>query len=139
MKNKIFVLSGIIIFVFAGIAAIKPGGPDSFRNERNLKVLPKDISTGALDSVMSQYCEALNVGCDFCHAQSKTNKEDIDFASDDKPEKEITRIMMKMTAAINKDFFDYTLTYQAGETMAVSCMTCHDGFPRPELKHKKIE
>jgi hypothetical protein len=135
MKNKAIVLLGVICFVLLGVAAIKPVGS----KERNLKVLPKDISQGALDTVMNQYCKALNVGCDFCHAESKTNKEDIDFASDDKPEKEIARIMMKMTAAINKDFFDYTLTYQAGETMAVSCMTCHDGFPRPELKHEKKE
>lgn len=135
MKSKSMVLLGVICFVLLGVAAVKPTGS----RERNLKVLPKDISQGALDTVMDQFCKALNVGCDFCHAESKTNKEDIDFASDDKPEKEITRLMMKMTAAINKDFFDYTLTYQAGETMAVSCMTCHDGFPRPELKHEKKE
>lgn len=135
MKNKAMVLLGVICFVLLGVAAVKP--TDS--RERNLKVLPKNISQGALDTIMDQFCKALNVGCDFCHAVSKTNKDDLDLASDDKPEKEITRIMMKMTAAINKDFFDYTLTYQAGETMAVSCITCHDGFPRPELKHEKKE
>jgi Photosynthetic reaction centre cytochrome C subunit len=134
MKNKAVVILGLIAFVFIGIAASKP----SFKNkERNLKVLPKDISGGALDSVMEVYSRQLNVGCDFCHAPSKANKDDIDFASDDKPEKEITRQMMRMTAAINKDFFDYTIVYKAEETMAVSCYTCHDGFPRPEMKHEK--
>ena len=44
---------------------------------------------------------------------------------------------MKLTAAVNKDYFDYTIVYKAGETMAVSCYTCHDGFPRPDLKHQK--
>lgn len=135
MKNKAFVLFGVTCFIILGIAAVKPMGS----GERNLKILPKDISDGALDTIMDQYCKALNVGCDFCHAESKANKEDLDFASDDKPEKEITRIMMQMTAAINKDFFNYTLTYRSDETMAVSCMTCHDGFPRPELKHEKKE
>ncbi|HEY9492253.1 MAG TPA: c-type cytochrome, partial [Nitrososphaeraceae archaeon] len=90
-----------------------------------------------LDSVMESYSKHLNVACDFCHAKSKTNPQDLDHASDDKPEKEITRQMMRMTAAINKDFFDYTIVYKAGETMAVSCYTCHDGFPRPEMKHEK--
>jgi len=133
MKNKAVVFLCLIAFVFIGIAASKPAG----NKERNLKVLPKDISNADLDSVMEGYSKALNVSCEFCHSESKAIKGDIDYASDDKPEKEITRQMMKMTAAINKDFFDYTIIYKAGETMAVSCYTCHDGFPRPELKHEK--
>ena len=132
MKNKVVAIVGIAAFVFFGIAASKPAGT----KERNLKVLPKDISNTDLDSVMEGYSKALNVDCDFCHAENRT-KNDIDFASDDKPEKEITRMMMKLTAAINKDYFDYTIVYKAGEIMAVSCYTCHDGFPRPELKHEK--
>ena len=132
MKNKFVAIVGLALFVFIGIAASKPAG----NKERNLKVLPKDISDADLDSVMKGYSKALNVDCDFCHAENK-DKNDIDFASDDKPEKEITRIMMKLTAAVNKDYFDYTIVYKAGETMAVSCYTCHDGFPRPELKHQK--
>jgi len=132
MKNKIVAIVGLALFVFIGIAASKPAG----NKERNLKVLPKDISDADLDSVMKGYSKALNVDCDFCHAENKA-KTDIDFASDDKPEKEITRMMMKLTATVNKDYFDYTIVYKAGETMAVSCNTCHDGFPRPELKHQK--
>jgi hypothetical protein len=134
MKNKLTVVLGLAAFVFMGMAASKPGIK---RDERNLKVLPKDISNADLDSVMEAYSKHLNVSCDFCHANSKINPNDLDYTSDDKPEKEITRQMMRMTAAINKDFFDYTIIYKAGETMAVSCFTCHDGFPRPEMKHEK--
>ena len=134
MKNKLIVVLGLAIFVFIGMAASKPGLKTG---ERNLKVLPKDISDADLDSVMETYSKHLNVSCDFCHAKSKINPDDLDYASDDKPEKEITRKMMTMTAAINKDFFDYTIIYKAGEMMAVSCFTCHDGFPRPEMKHAK--
>ena len=132
MKNKIIVLLGLLAFVFIGIAATKP----AVTTERNLKVLPKDISNADLDSIMGYYSKSLNVDCNFCHAENKT-KNDLDYASDDKPEKEITRMMMKLTAAVNKDYFDYTIVYKAGEKMAVSCYTCHDGFPRPELKHEK--
>ena len=130
MKNRVFVILGLIAFVFIGIAASRP------TTERNLKVLPKDISDADLDSVMKIYSRQLNVGCEFCHVSDPVKS---DYASDDKPEKEITRQMMRMTAAINKDFFDYTIIYKAGETMAVSCYTCHDGFPRPDLKHAKKE
>ena len=132
MKNKAITMFGLGIVVFTCFAAIAP-----LKNERNLKVLPKDISNADLDSIMESYSKQLNVSCDFCHANSKTNPQDLDLASDDKPEKEITRQMMRMTAAINKDFFDYTIIYKAGETMAVTCYTCHDGFPRPEMKHEK--
>jgi len=134
MKNKFIAVLGLAAFVFIGIAASKPPVKN---NERNLKVLPKDISNADLDSVMESYSKQLNVACEFCHANSKINPQDLDYASDDKPEKEITRQMMRMTATINKDFFDYIIVYKAGETMAVSCYTCHDGFPRPEMKHEK--
>jgi hypothetical protein len=132
--NKIIVFIALAVFVFIGIAAT---GLSTRNAERNLKVLPKDISNADLDSIMETYSKQLNVSCDFCHADSKVNKNDLDYASDDKPEKEITRQMMRMTAAINKDFFDYKIVYKAGEKMAVSCYTCHDGFPRPEMKHEK--
>jgi cytochrome c5 len=124
------------------VAATKPSSTSSVAIAtadtgifKNLKVLPKDISKEKLDSVMHHFTAALGVKCNFCHAMGSNGHPD--FASDDKPEKEITRIMMKLTAAINKDYFDYTILYKAGETMAVSCYTCHDGFPRPELKHEK--
>ena len=133
MKNKFLVVIGLIAFVVIGLAASRP----KMVNERNLKILPKDISDSDLDSIMEGYAKHLNVSCDFCHAESKANKNDLDYTSDDKPEKEITRQMMRMTAAINKDFFNYSVVYKAGEQMAVSCFTCHDGFPRPELKHEK--
>lgn len=124
---------GILAFIILGIAAGLPKG----NNHENLKVLPKDISDADLDSLMAGFERALNVGCDFCHAKSKINPTEPDFASDDKPEKEITRTMMKMTESINKDFFNYIIQYKANELMAVSCKTCHDGYPRPELKYEK--
>ena len=95
MKNKLIVSFVLLVFVFIGIAATRPPARN---NERNLKVLPKDISNADLDSVMETYSKHLNVSCDFCHANSKVNKKDLDYASDDKPEKEITRQMMRMTA-----------------------------------------
>jgi len=39
-----------------------------------------------------------------------------------------------MTKVINKDFFNYTISYKANELMAVIYKTCHRGKPRPELK-----
>lgn len=135
MKKKLLVMAGVLAFIILGYAA---GFPVRSKHE-NLKVLPKDISDADLDSVMAGFERALNVGCDFCHTKSKTNPNEPDFASDDNPQKEITRIMMKMTEAINKDYFSYTIIYKPDELMAVSCRTCHDGYPRPEFRFKKPE
>jgi uncharacterized protein YneF (UPF0154 family) len=49
MKNRVFVILGLIAFVFIGIAASRP------TTERNLKVLPKDISDADLDYVIKIY------------------------------------------------------------------------------------
>lgn len=123
------VLLGLLSLLFVGVTAIKPGNPV----HENLKVLPRDISNADLDSVMTGFEKALGVDCAFCHAKSKTQPADMDWPSDEKPEKEITRKMMKLTEMINKEFFNYTITYTANELMAVSCKTCHRGKPRPEL------
>lgn len=132
MKNKIVVILGLSAMVFFGVAANRPAKP----LHENLKVLPKDISNADLDSVMSGFEKGLGVGCDYCHAKSKTSPADLDWASDDKPEKEIARKMIKMTEMINKEFFDYAIQYKANELMAVTCKTCHGGKPRPELKEE---
>jgi hypothetical protein len=124
--KKIIVLAGIMGFVFMAMAAqtLVQDLP------KNLKVLPKNISEKKLDSVMGHFEMALGVKCDFCHTlDKKTNS--IDFARDDKPEKEITRKMMLMTNAINKNYFTYNGKYDPNAIQAVSCATCHRGNPRP--------
>lgn len=132
MRNTIAVTLFLFLFVLIGIAATDP---EKLKHE-NLKVLHKDISNADLDSVMAGFERGLGVSCDFCHSKSKTNPSEMDFASDAKPEKEITRKMITMTEMINKEFFDYIIEYKANELMAVTCYTCHDGFPRPDLKRK---
>lgn len=127
------VFSILLVFVFIGMAGIKPAAG----THENLKVLPKDISDADLDSVMAGFEKSMNVNCEFCHARNKLIPSQMDYASDDKPEKEITRKMMKVTEMINKELFNYTIAYKANELMGVSCKTCHDGFARPELKYEK--
>lgn len=130
-KKKGIALFSIAIVVFAGLSATGITKPE----HENLQILPKDISKADLDSVMNSFEKALGVSCDFCHAKDKNDPEAIDFVSDDKPEKEITRKMMRMTSMINKEYFDYIILYKAGELMAVSCNTCHLGNPRPTDTH----
>lgn len=124
-------IAGILVSVFmlAGIAATKP--PEE-RHFKNLKVLPKDISMDDLDKVMDNFKESLGVKCGFCHAPSKDSTvHRPDFASDDKPEKNIARQMMKMSGKINKKYFSYNKNDQSQLLPTVECMTCHHGKPRP--------
>ncbi len=71
---------------------------------KNLQILPKDISEHDLDSVMHHFTGALGVKCNFCHVRNEAAKQ-MDFASDDKPEKKIARKMMLMAIDLNKNYF----------------------------------
>src|ERR1700693_4095643 len=117
-KSIVILLVGL--FIVFGIAATNPAEDHKFKN---LKVLPKNISPEELDKVMDNFKDALGVHCSFCHAPSKdTSNHHPDFASDEKPEKNIARKMYKMTGKINKKFFSYNKS-EAGEMMpTVECM-----------------
>jgi len=121
---------GLVAFVIAG-SAFSPAGN---LQERNLKVLPKNISNEKLDSVMNSFEHALGVKCNFCHAKSKNDPEKLEYASDDKPEKEIARKMMIMTNDINKKYFNFNDTEDPEIIQSVNCLTCHRGEPHPESK-----
>lgn len=130
--KKISAALAFTAFVMIGIAATVP--PEEHPN-KNLKVLPKNISHEDLDKVMDGFKAALGVKCNFCHAPSKDSADHhLDFASDDKPEKNIARHMMKMTAKINKKYFSFNKD-EKGETVpSISCITCHRGNPHPDGK-----
>jgi hypothetical protein len=130
--KKLAVSLVFIVFIGAGIAATRP--PEEHVH-KNLKVLPKDISDDDLDKVMDGFKAALGVKCNFCHAPLKdTTSHHLDFASDEKPEKNIARHMMRMTAKINKKYFSFNKNEQGETIPAVSCITCHRGNPHPEAK-----
>jgi hypothetical protein len=130
--KKFAVALTLIAFMVIGMAATRP--LDS-KPKRNLKVLPKDISHDDLDKIMDSWKVALGVKCGFCHAPSKdSSSRHLDFASDAKPEKDIARHMFRMTAKINKKYFDFDKDDKGTVIPAVSCLTCHRGEPHPETK-----
>ena len=131
-KNKYTVIALIIAVTFASIAATTPATQPT---ERNLKVLPKDISHDSLDHLMDYYKVALSVKCSFCHAKSLTKPKKNDFASDANPIKEITRKMILMTDEMNAKYV-HTITHPANDSTAlqiVTCNTCHRGKAKPDV------
>jgi len=99
--------------------------PDKFAN---LKVLPADISKGELMQTMRGFAFALNVRCPYCHVEKSKKDLDLDFAADDKQPKSTARIMLTMTAAINRD---YVGKIGKPEPIRVQCVTCHHGLTQP--------
>lgn len=131
-KWIVMVLMSAVVTAAVAFTNPKPvPAPDS--DFKNLKILPKDISHEQLGKIMHEFNTALGVKCNFCHAPSKdTANHHPDFASDEKPEKDIARSMMKMTVQINKKFFENKHAYIGDSTLAVTCVTCHHGTPHPE-------
>jgi hypothetical protein len=115
MKLTMLVLS----LSFAAFGQQPPEGPPAGRPPmpapKNLKLLPPEH----LMETMHAFQTALGVRCDFCHVRG-------DFASDEKPHKEIARKMIVMAREINAKFPD--------GKMHVTCYTCHRGAEEPATK-----
>lgn len=133
-NNKFLIIAGLSAVVVIATAATtiktkpepKPGG------YVNLKVLPKDISSKDLQTIMvDDFQDGLGVTCSFCHANNQDG-HGLDFVSDAKPEKEIARAMMRMTIGINKKYFKLKHPLIGSNTLTVNCNTCHRGEAFPE-------
>ncbi len=130
MKFKAFLILSFLIATVFLMSGFMPQ-PET-RKFVNLKVLPKDISKDELDSVMDGFKAALGVKCGFCHAPRKDDPKRLDFASDAKEEKETARMMMKMTAKLNKKYFHVKEANVPNAVLAVNCITCHRGKTDPK-------
>ena len=126
-KRKISALFSAMAFVAIGITMTQV----TAMKDRNLKILPKDISDEKLDSIMQSYNKALGVKCEFCHVPMKNIKDSLDYASDAEPMKEEGRKMMRMTIKINKENFYFDKNQKPEYLNTVHCHTCHRGEPFP--------
>ena len=121
--------------MYIGISATwyKPAPDDD--GWKNLQVLPKDISEKKLDSIMKEYSISLGVRCGFCHARNAdTTNKHLDFASDAKDEKKAARHMMKMTAYLNENYFNWMNSTKPDTIHSVICYTCHRGSNEVDSK-----
>ncbi len=89
--------------------------------------------------LMHGYENALSVECEYCHTPKKDNPERLDFASDDKIEKEIARGMIKMTNEINANYFQpHFPDPKPDQVFVINCVVCHRGASNPELYLSKM-
>lgn len=134
-RSRILVMCVAVLFLTSvGLVAFAPVGQTSNQQpaavaapaektveqtKKNIKVL-NGLPDSQLVPVMNFMSASLGVRCVFCHV-NKDGKWD--FVSDEKPEKNTAREMIKMVLAVNKDSFKGNLE--------VSCYTCHHGRTHP--------
>jgi tetratricopeptide (TPR) repeat protein len=99
---------------------------------QNLQVLPKDMPRSQVTQIMRGFTRALGVRCSNCHVGEEGQPlSTYDFASDDKPMKLTAREMLRMVGAINGTYLS-NLPNHHGESVQVTCVTCHRGVRHPE-------
>lgn len=103
---------------------LPPASPDGDRataSYQNVKVLT-DLSADQFNRVMlalNAWVAPQDQGCNYCHNP--------DNLADDSPyTKRVSRVMLQMTRAINKDYQTHV------GTTGVTCWTCHRGEPLPK-------
>ena len=105
---------------------------------KNLQVFPRDIPREQLIAAMRGFTRSLGVRCNHCHVVTATEpKEVLDFPSDAKTEKKIARVMLRMTAEINRTWMARVEEAEGHApepgSQRVGCWTCHRGKTEPEM------
>jgi hypothetical protein len=89
----------------------------------SLKLLPPDTIVHGSNTLMTEFRDALNVDCFYCHGGGKPSETDIN------PRKDIARKMIMLVRQINANF-PGTGVFPLGN-QEVTCYTCHRGDPHP--------
>jgi tetratricopeptide (TPR) repeat protein len=103
----------------------------------NLQVLPKDWPGSRLRPVMIGFTRALGVRCSNCHKGEEGKPlSTYDFASDENPNKNRAREMLRMLGDIN----DHLKKIEPSGDKRVNmwCHTCHHGRPRPMTLEEEL-
>jgi Photosynthetic reaction centre cytochrome C subunit len=96
----------------------------------NLTVLPRNMSAADIVQLMARYTQELGVQCAFCHVENPQTQQ-VDFASNENPRKQIARIMIGMLGDINNKYLP-----QVGDrryAAPISCGNCHQGQTYPPV------
>jgi len=99
---------------------------------KNLKVLPATMTQAQVLPIMRNFAAALGTNCGYCHVWTGPGLPTNDYASDEKPAKEVARAMMRMATSFNEGLAA-NIKKPADQLTRVQCMTCHRGEAIPKL------
>lgn len=117
----------ILILTLPSLAQNRWEWPDK---PENIKVLPRNITSNELRNVMVGFVRNLGVRCAFCHKGEEGKPlSTYDFPSDENPNKDRAREMIRMVSDIKKHLDN--IKPSGDQRVEVSCYTCHHGRPRP--------
>ncbi len=128
------IISLTILFALPGRAQERWSWPEK---PSNLQVLPKDWPGSRLRPVMTGFTRALGVRCSYCHKGEEGKPlGTYDFASDENPNKNRAREMMRMIGSI----YDHLKKIEPSGDKRVNmwCYTCHHGRPRPMMLQEEL-
>jgi hypothetical protein len=126
--KRIIAIAASLVFGGTTLLAQATFPPASFKN---LQVLPKDSGPAVVVGAMKGFANNLGVRCQFCHVGKEgLPLEQFDFVSDEIQQKKTARVMMRLTADINKQL-DAGVPRAAGAEARVTCITCHRGKSTP--------
>ena len=108
------------------------GAPAAPPEPTNLKVLPPNTTTAQLLPAMRAFAAALGTNCGYCHVWTGPGLPTNNYASDEKPAKEVARVMMRMATEVNNTLAA-NIKKPAADLTRVQCMTCHRGEAIPKL------
>ena len=129
---------GLVCLAFFSILSSQAQDSWSWpESPKNIQVLPKDWPGKRLQPVMIGFTRALGVRCSYCHKGEEGKPlSTYDFASDENPNKDRAREMLRMLGDIN----DHLNKIQpSGDKRGnMWCHTCHHGRPRPMTLEEEL-
>jgi tetratricopeptide (TPR) repeat protein len=132
---RIFI--GIGLVTLLSVASFAEEGWSWPEKPQNLQVLPKDWPGSRLEAPMTGFARALGVRCSHCHVgEPGAPLTTYDFASDQNPNKERAREMLRMLGSINGHLDK--IEPSGGEPVNMWCHTCHRGRPRPMVLSEEL-
>lgn len=103
----------------------------------NLQELPADFPAQRLRTVMQGFSRSLGVRCAHCHVgQEGQPLNTYDFVSDENPNKDRARAMLRMLGDINRHL--EAIEPSGPERVNMWCNTCHQGKPRPQTLEEAV-
>jgi Tetratricopeptide repeat len=159
-----FFVTGLLLTLAAVAVSAQtepPAGRGRGAAPRNLQILPKDTSAQDVGALMQQFTRALGVQCTYCHVQrtapllsaeesaaqaaappagrgrGRGAGPQMDFAADDKRQKQTARVMLALTNDLNARIATLStvpgFNKQGAGLARVQCATCHRGVTNPQL------
>jgi len=130
----------VVIAVLAAIVVLPSSAPSQrfeWPEPENLQVLPDTFTGRQVSNVMRGFSEALGVRCSHCHVGEEGQPlHTFDFVSDENPNKNVARSMLRMLGVINDSL--RTIEPSGPERVNMWCHTCHRGRPRPMTLAEEI-